>query len=64
MGIVGHGDIGRAVARRAKAFGMRVLALRRDTSPRPGDEDVDTVYATAELHRMLAECDYVVAAAP
>ena len=42
MGIVGHGDIGRAVARRAKAFGMRVLALRRDTSPRPGDEDVDT----------------------
>jgi len=64
MGIVGHGDIGRAVARRAKAFGMRVLALRRDTAPRPGDEDVDTVYQTADLHRMLAECDYVVAAAP
>lgn len=64
MGIVGHGDIGRAIARRAKAFGMRVLALRRDPSPRPGDEDVDRVYATKDLHQMLPECDYVVVAAP
>jgi phosphoglycerate dehydrogenase-like enzyme len=64
MGIVGHGDIGRACASRAKALGMRVLALRRDTSPRPGDEHVDRVYATSELLAMLPECDYVVVAAP
>jgi len=64
MGIVGHGDIGRAIARRAKAFGMRVLALRRDVSPRPGDEDIDAVYANADLHKMLPLCDYVVASAP
>jgi phosphoglycerate dehydrogenase-like enzyme len=64
MGIVGHGDIGRAAAKRAKAMGMKVLALRRTVTPRPGDEDVDRVYATAELHDMLPECDYVVAAAP
>ena len=64
MGIVGHGDIGRATARRAKAMGMRVLALRRDISPRPGDEDVDRLYATEQLHEMLPECDYVVATAP
>ncbi|HXJ40055.1 MAG TPA: D-2-hydroxyacid dehydrogenase [Bryobacteraceae bacterium] len=64
IGIVGHGDIGRAIARRAKAFGMRVLALRRDIAPRPGDEDVDKVYPNAELHTMLPECDYVVVAAP
>jgi phosphoglycerate dehydrogenase-like enzyme len=64
MGIVGHGDIGRAVARRAKAMGMRVLALRRDAAPRPGDEDVDRVFATRDLHEMLPQCDYVVAAAP
>jgi phosphoglycerate dehydrogenase-like enzyme len=64
MGIVGHGDIGRAIARRAKAMGMRVLALRRDVTPRPGDEDVDKVYANADLHKMLPECDYVVVAAP
>jgi phosphoglycerate dehydrogenase-like enzyme len=64
MGIVGHGDIGRAIARRAKAFGMRVLALRRDTSPREGDENVDRVYPNSELHAMLPECDYIVVAAP
>ena len=64
MGIVGHGDIGRAAAKRAKAMGMRVLALRRDVTPRAGDEDVDRVYSNAELHEMLPECDYVVAAAP
>jgi phosphoglycerate dehydrogenase-like enzyme len=64
MGIVGHGDIGRAIARRAKAFGMRVLALRRDTTARPGDEHVDKVYANPQLHKMLPECDYVVVAAP
>jgi phosphoglycerate dehydrogenase-like enzyme len=64
LGIVGHGDIGRAVAWRAKALGMRVLALRRDTSPRPGDEHVDRVYGSTQLHEMLRECDYVVVAAP
>ena len=64
MGIVGHGDIGRAIARRAKAFGMKVLALRRDITPRAGDEDVDRVFANSELHKMLPLCDYVVAAAP
>jgi phosphoglycerate dehydrogenase-like enzyme len=64
VGIVGHGDIGRAVARRAKAFDMRVLALRKDVSPRAGDEHVDRVYPAADLHAMLPECDYVVVTAP
>jgi phosphoglycerate dehydrogenase-like enzyme len=64
MGIVGYGDIGRAVARRAKALDMRVLALRRNISPRPGDEHVDRLYPTDRLHEMLPECDYVVVAAP
>ena len=63
MGIVGHGDIGRACAWRAKALGMKVLALRRDPAPRPGDEHVDRVYRTEALAEMLPECDYVVAAA-
>src|SRR5579863_1055547 len=64
IGIVAHGDIGRAVAWRAKALGMRVLALRRDNSPRAGDEHVDRVYAAGDLHAMLPECDYVAVTAP
>jgi phosphoglycerate dehydrogenase-like enzyme len=64
VGIVAHGDIGRAVASRAKALGMRVLALRRSVAPRAGDEHVDRVYAAGELHAMLPECDYVAVTAP
>ena len=64
IGIVGHGDIGRAVSSRAKAMGMRVLALRRSVESRPGDEHVDRVYGVHELHEMLPECDYVAVTAP
>jgi phosphoglycerate dehydrogenase-like enzyme len=64
VGIVAHGDIGRAVSRRAKAMGMRVLAQRRNPAPRAGDEDVDRVYGVNELHVMLPECDYVAVTAP
>lgn len=64
MGIVGYGDIGRAIARRAKALDMRVYGLRRNPARRAGDEFVDRVYPAAELHAMLPECDYVAVAAP
>src|SRR5215472_5020581 len=64
VGIVAHGDIGRAVSRRAKALGMRVLAQRKNTAARAGDEDVDRVYGANELHAMLPECDYVAVTAP
>jgi phosphoglycerate dehydrogenase-like enzyme len=64
IGIVAHGDIGRAVAWRAKALGMRVLAWRRNPAPRAGDEHVDRVYPAGDLHAMLPECDYVAVTAP
>lgn len=64
VGIVAHGDIGRAVASRAKAMGMRVLAQRKNPAPRPGDEHVDRVYGVDELHAMLPECDYIAVTAP
>ena len=64
MGIVGYGDIGRACSRRAKAMGMRVLALRRRPELSAGDPNVDRVYGWDGCREMIAECDYVVAAAP
>lgn len=64
LGIVAHGDIGRAIAWRGKALGMRVLAQRRNPAPRAGDEHVDRVYGGDELHLMLPECDYVAVTAP
>jgi phosphoglycerate dehydrogenase-like enzyme len=61
VGIVGYGDIGRAVARRARAFGMRVLALRR----RPAkDELADEVVGPDGLLDLMRRSDYVVVTAP
>jgi phosphoglycerate dehydrogenase-like enzyme len=64
MGIVGYGDIGRACAWRAKAMGMRVMALRRRPELSDGDRQVDRVYGWDRRLEMIAECDYVVCAAP
>jgi phosphoglycerate dehydrogenase-like enzyme len=65
VGIVGYGDIGREVAWRARAMGMKVLALKRHLPP-PGSDlgPVEKIYPTTELREMIAACDYVVVAAP
>ncbi len=62
LGLVGLGSIGREVARRAAALGMRVVATREHAS-KPA-ENVSAVYSPAELPKLLAESDYVVVAAP
>ena len=41
LGIVGLGQIGRAVARRAKAFGMRIAYSGRRRAPLPVEEELD-----------------------
>ncbi|MGP3690626.1 D-2-hydroxyacid dehydrogenase [Streptomyces sp. IBSNAI002] len=62
LGILGPGAIGSELALRARAFGMRVTAVRRRTGlPSPG---VDRVFGLPDLHAMLAECHAVVACLP
>lgn len=63
LGIVGYGDIGRAVATRAHAMGMQVLATRRHPPSAP-DPLIEMYFSPDEMHNMLARCDYIVAAAP
>jgi phosphoglycerate dehydrogenase-like enzyme len=63
LGIVGLGGIGRAIAVRARALGMRVVANRRTAAPGDTDPDVDVLYTTGDLDAMIAECDVVVLAA-
>jgi phosphoglycerate dehydrogenase-like enzyme len=65
VGIVGYGDIGRAVATRVRAMGMKVLAVKRHV-PAKNDHDpfADQVYGPDQLIEMLFRCDYVVVAAP
>jgi phosphoglycerate dehydrogenase-like enzyme len=65
VGIVGYGDIGRAVATRAKALGMNVLAVKRHPEKRAdGESIVQEVFGPERRIEMLAKCDYIVVTAP
>lgn len=62
MGIVGFGGTGRAVARRALGFGMRVLAVDiEDVAPEPG---VEAIWKPDRLPELLAASDVVVIGLP
>jgi phosphoglycerate dehydrogenase-like enzyme len=77
LGLFGYGAIGREIARRALAFGMRVIAVRRRPESAPAwDPDllraldlpaeeprVDVILGPEERSRMLSEADAVVIAA-
>ena len=62
LGSIGYGHIGRALAHRARAFGMRVMALartRREVDPRP-----DWLGEPAQLPDLLEASDFVLVACP
>jgi phosphoglycerate dehydrogenase-like enzyme len=62
LGIMGYGSIGREIARRARGFGMRILALKKD--PSIGGQDADRVFTLAQRSELLKESDFVVLALP
>jgi phosphoglycerate dehydrogenase-like enzyme len=64
VAIVGLGAIGRAVARRARAFDLTVVATRGSARPGDTDPDVDALYPAAELDIMLGRADAVVVCLP
>jgi len=60
--IVGLGGIGGRLARLAKAFGMRVIGIKRDLAR--GIDSADAVHGLGELKAKLAEADYVALTCP
>jgi phosphoglycerate dehydrogenase-like enzyme len=63
--VVGTGSIGRAIAVRARPFGMRVVGVKRTV--REDDEAwqyADELYATTDLRTALGEADYVAVTLP
>jgi phosphoglycerate dehydrogenase-like enzyme len=62
MGIVGFGGTGRAMARRAAAFGMRCSAM--DELAVPGSDEVPTVGGPDTLDGLLAASDVVTVCCP
>ena len=61
LGIVGFGSIGRALAERAKPFGMKVIAINRTKREPP--TCVDAWVGFDKLDETLPELDYIVVAA-
>lgn len=62
LGLVGFGHIGKAIAARAKAFGVRIAVANRSvvaTGPH-----VDTSFGLDRLHEFMGEVDNVVVSLP
>jgi D-2-hydroxyacid dehydrogenase (NADP+) len=62
VAIIGLGDVGHALALKAKAFGSRVLGCRR-RADQPL-EGVDEIYSPDQLHEMIAQADHVAITLP
>lgn len=64
LGIVGLGAIGRALAVRARAFGMHVVATRGSAKLGDTDPDVHELLPASALDDLLPRCDAVVLCLP
>lgn len=62
VGLVGLGGIGLGVARRARAFDMRVLAV--DPAPKGTPENVEEIRGPEDLNAVLGRSDFVVISVP
>lgn len=63
LGILGYGGIGRALARRARAFDMRVCAIRRDVG-QSAHEELDVLGTMDVLDEVLQRSDYLAITLP
>ncbi len=64
LGILGYGDIGKAAATRAKAFGMKIIALRRRPDKSNGDGIADEIWGMDRKLELMSTADYVLLAMP
>jgi phosphoglycerate dehydrogenase-like enzyme len=62
LGVIGAGTIGTAIAARARAFGMHVIAMRRRVGA--PIEGIERVFGPEQLYQFLALCNVLVIAAP
>lgn len=59
--VIGLGDIGGTLARKADLLGMHVIGVRRGNRPAPG---VAKLYSTDQLHAALGQADHVALCLP
>ena len=61
LAVIGLGRIGKGVARRARAMGMRVIGTSRLGAP---VADADAVFPAEHLHAVLEQADFVALTVP
>jgi len=61
LGIIGFGNIGKEIAKRVKAFGMKILAINRSGKT---NEKVDFIGDINSLNYVLENSDYVILSLP
>ena len=64
VGIIGFGSIGKAIAKKCKAFDMNVIATRRLQKKMESKKTVDELIPISELDYLLKNSDYVVITCP
>ncbi len=64
IGLLGFGAIGKEIAKRAKAFGMRVLALRRLQKNIGKSRIADEILPISEMESLLKRSDFLVVSLP
>lgn len=64
LGIVGYGTIGESLARKAKAFGMKVMATKNRVKRGEKLKNVDRLLPKDRFHDFLCDADFVVLAVP
>ncbi len=62
LGIIGLGALGRALAKRAHAFDMRIIALDVNTDDKP--DVVHDLWPPERLNDLLRQADYIVVTVP
>jgi len=64
IGIIGFGSLGKAIAKKAKAFDMKVIATRRLQKKVEHKKTVDELIPISNLSHLLKNSDFIVVACP
>ena len=61
---IGVGEIGKGIGRLARAFGMRIIGVRRREDTQDVPPEMDEIFPMSRLLQVLPRADYVVASLP
>ncbi|MDH4222673.1 MAG: D-2-hydroxyacid dehydrogenase [candidate division Zixibacteria bacterium] len=64
LGVIGLGNIGLELAKQAKAFGMKVVALKNKVKRGEKYKNVDKLFGKEKLKEVLSQSDFVVLLVP